>query len=100
MTSPPARRFTAKDFERASLDDDLEAMHAQAAHDLTALETATKLLKMVACKHDGKDCAGGNDYILCNACGLMWDYRRGNEVGILVVLREMTAMKLAELEGL
>ena len=27
-----------------------------------------------ACQHD--DRTGGNDYLLCNTCGLMWDYQR------------------------
>lgn len=33
-----------------------------------------RLVKMARCSHE--DRAGGNDYILCNTCGLMWDYRR------------------------
>lgn len=32
------------------------------------------LVKQAACEH--KDCTGGNDYLLCNNCDLMWDYRR------------------------
>jgi hypothetical protein len=31
-------------------------------------------LTSAICEH--VDRAGGNDYILCNRCGLMWDYRR------------------------
>jgi hypothetical protein len=33
-----------------------------------------RLLTMAACAHEHR--AGGNDYLLCNDCGLMWDYRR------------------------
>ena len=31
-------------------------------------------IKMARCSH--ANAAGGNDYILCNDCGLMWDYRK------------------------
>ncbi len=35
---------------------------------------AEALLKQSDCEHIKR--AGGNDYLLCDDCGLMWDYRR------------------------
>jgi len=41
---------------------------------LAAEEKVKTALKQAACSHENR--TGGNDYLLCNDCGLMWDYRR------------------------
>jgi|SRR5581483_4969012 len=33
-------------------------------------------LQRVVCKHDPSHRSGGNDYSLCEDCGLVWDYRK------------------------
>lgn len=36
--------------------------------------TLEEIVAMARCAHENR--AGGNDYILCNDCHLMWDYRK------------------------
>lgn len=42
--------------------------------EITPQEKELDLLKLIRCGH--ADRTGGNDYLLCNVCGVMWDYRR------------------------
>lgn len=35
---------------------------------------ADLILRSIRCAHENR--TGGNDYILCHDCGLMWDYRK------------------------
>jgi hypothetical protein len=45
---------------------------------------------MIRCLHEKR--AGGNDYLRCDDCGLMWDYRReGPDRGLVIYLRERIA---------
>lgn len=47
-------------------------------------DTRARLLAMTRCQHENR--AGGNDYILCSDCGLMWDYRKEQPSDVLVQL--------------
>ncbi len=35
-----------------------------------------KIAKQLICTH--RDCSGGNDYLECHKCGLVWDYGKSN----------------------
>lgn len=40
------------------------------------------LIGCAKCKHESR--TGGNDYLLCNDCHLMWDYRREKPADAIV----------------
>jgi len=63
--------------------------------------TVLELRRMIACgrkgAHDNR--TGGNDYHLCNDCGLMWDYRREHWPDALLNLLFDKLADFQEVEG-